>query len=251
MGIVNKIINILFRQLKFKYLFSGSLVRIDKSSVFTIGESVSIRKSKITLAPGSKLHIDKGASINNVNLFVDGEVCIGSDSIIEKGESSLPVKIYIRQKGKLVCGNNSRLRCNIIIRFGGNVIIGNYTNINEGTEIRSDEIVNIGSYNQISYNCVIWDTNTHNIYDYEKRRKIAEDFFPAFGHEYEKPKVKPVFIGDDCWIGREAAILKGATVGDRSIIGFRTVIVNCHIDKDMTVVNTINNTIFPNKKESI
>ena len=33
--------------------------------------------------------------------------------------------------------------------------------------------------------------------------------------------IKPVVIGDDVWIGADAKILKGVTIGDRSIVGRR------------------------------
>ena len=147
--------------------------------------------------------------------------------------------------------NNSRLRCNIRVRFKGVLHIGRYTNINEETEIRVDDSVKIGNYNQISYKCVIWDTNTHNIYKDDKRRKLSEKHFPNLGYEYEKPKTKPISIGDDCWIGQEVAILKGVKVNNSSIIGFRTTLTNCEVGPHKIVVTKNDNLIINRQKNDV
>ena len=126
------------------------------------------------------------------------------------------------------------------VRFGGVVNVGDYTNINDGSEVRCDESVNIGRYNQISYNVNIWDTNTHNIYPPEKRRNLTEKYWPYFGREIERPATKPVYIGDDCWIGENSAILKGTMLNKEVVVGYNTVIIGLSIDKGKKVVNAYN-----------
>jgi acetyltransferase-like isoleucine patch superfamily enzyme len=107
--------------------------------------------------------------------------------------------------------------------------------------------VKIGSFNQISYNCIVWDTNTHNIYNNEIRRQLTVDHFPSFGMEFEKPKTSPVIIGDDCWIGREAALLRGSCVGNSSIVGFRANLVNFNVESNMTAVSKSSTLVFQRK----
>lgn len=94
----------------------------------------------------------------------------------------------------------------------------------ERTEIRCDHLIEIGDYNMISYECMIYDTNTHCLYTKEKRRDMTRHDFPRIGQEYEKPVTSPVKIGNDCWIGKRAAILKGVTIGDECIVGTLAVI---------------------------
>ena len=129
------------------------------------------------------------------------------------------------------------MRCSIWIRFKGKVAIGSRNAINEGTEIRCDHEVKIGDYNQISYNCTIWDTNTHNLYKAEERRRITDEQYPDFGLEFEKPKTSPVNIGNDCWIGRNASILKGGMLADKCIVGYGTLITNFSAPKNSTIIN--------------
>ena len=105
--------------------------------------------------------------------------------------------------------------------------------------MRCDESISIGSYNQISYDINIWDTNTHNILPVEDRRRVAEEYFPYFGKETEKPITKPVIIGDDCWLGERVSILKGSIIGDEVIVGYNTTITGKNIQSKSTVVSEI------------
>ena len=232
-----------FNQLKFRYLLTRSIVRVGKNTTVFIDKNVCISHSKINIFSGSKLTVEENVTIKNVILNIDGEVYIGKNTIIDNGYQLYKIKINV--KGNMYILNNSRIRCaNIWIRFGGVLRIGNYTNINEESEIRVDEQISIGDYNQISYKCVIWDTNTHNIYPAKERRNQAEKYFPLFGYEFEKPKTKKVMIGNDCWIGREVAILKGTTINNGCIIAYRAIVSNCEIESGKLIVSQVNNVIY-------
>ncbi|WP_134090038.1 hypothetical protein [Olivibacter sp. XZL3] len=231
--------------LKFSYLGTRSVVGVGKGGNFSVGNNTLITNSHITVAPGSKLLIGNNCSIQNLRLNVNGVVRINDfNFIIGPSRSKL---LWNINDGDLTIGSHNRLRNKLLVRFGGVLEIGEYNNINENSEIRCDEQVSIGDFNQISYNCVIWDTNTHNIYSDEKRRELTVKHFPRFGMETERPKTSPVSIGSDCWIGREASVLKGVRINDSCVVGYRTTLSNCVIDKNMTVVSEIKNTIFLRK----
>lgn len=176
--------------------------------------------------------------LEGVGLFLTNgaSVEIGEYSFLEMNRNSVSPE-YIVNGGTLVVGSHTKLACQRLwIRFGGKCKIGDYTNVNDGTEIRTDENVYIGSFCRISYNNRIWDTNTHNIYSQDIRRKMTIDYFPSFGREFEKPITKPVKIGDGCWLGERVAILKGCTLEDNVIVGFNTTISNRHIMENNIVV---------------
>lgn len=219
------------RHLRIKYLFSGSVVVIYGKA--TIGKGVKIRNSKIRVDEQSSLILGDHCSLDRLLISMVGHIEIGKGNILEQKGLSSPLEIV--GHGNLKVGDYNRIRARILIRFGGNVEIGKYTNINEGSEIRSDESVSIGSYNQISYNVMIWDTNTHNIYPAEKRRRLAEDYHPIFGMEIEKPITKPVVIGDDCWLGKNSTVLKGTTLSNKCIVGYGTLLSNTTIEENTTV----------------
>ena len=231
---------------KFKYLLSKSIVITEKGSFTDIARNTKIINSQIIVVKGGRLQIANNCVIKNIKMIVDGTVNMGEYNTIENGR--VPMREIVNvNKGTLIIGHHNRLRLKMIIRFGGILSIGDYNNINEESEIRSDERVSIGSFNQISYKCMIWDTNTHNIYSDEKRRELTIKYFPSYGFEYEKPKTSPTIIGDDCWIGREAALLKGTIIGNSSIIGFKTILVNKVIEEGMTVVSKSDNMVFARK----
>ena len=232
-------INILVFQLQYKYLFSRSIVIVKKGSYCQIDKNVKIKNSKVTVCSGSTLEIERNTIINKTNIYVEGKLKVGPECIIENGDSPGKATLLIYNGGELDVDNNTRLRCKIWIRYGGKVKIGQYTNINEGTEIRSDEAISIGDYCMISYNCVIWDTNTHNIYPDEQRRRLTTMHYPKFGHEIEKPKTAKIYIGNDCWIGREAVILKGVTIKNSVVVGYRTMLSKGVIEDNKTVVQQV------------
>lgn len=227
MGLLNNVIQVIRY-----WIFGKNYVRSIGSGEIEISSSASIVNTKIYVYSGASLIIEENCKIKDCTISVTKGLCrIGSSTIIEGANISI-------DNGEITIGHHSKISCKRIwVRFGGIVGIGDYTNINSGSELRCDEKVSIGSYNQISYNVRIWDTNTHSKLSKEQRRYVTETRFPYFGFEESRPKTAPVIIGDDCWIGESAAILKGSTIGDRSIIGFGTFISGKDIPSDSRAVN--------------
>lgn len=216
---------------KWRYLLQRSRVRVRKGGELKAASGSRMACSRIFVESDSSLTIGKNAVIDHCTIYVKGNVTIGDNTLMEGGE-------YTVEGGDLEVGHHCRLSAQRIwIRFLGKARIGDYTNINQGSEVRCDESVTIGSYCQISYNVRIWDTNAHNIYPAAKRRELAEHHWPYFGRETERPKTSPVKIGDDCWIGERAAILKGTTLASEVNVGFGTLLSGQSIEKGKTVVN--------------
>ncbi len=188
------------------------------------GSNTSIIDSNIFVDESSKIQLGNNVKINGYKIIVkNGSLNIGSDCFLERGNQTLEPSIII-DSGTVTISNNSKIRAIILIRFGGELCIGKYTAINEETEIRCDEKIVIGDFVMISYKCNIFDTNTHVIYPYQQRRRVTMEEFPMIGVEKEKPKTKPIFIGDDCWIGKSATVLKGSTMKQGAILGMNAVL---------------------------
>ncbi|SFD30016.1 Acetyltransferase (isoleucine patch superfamily) [Algibacter lectus] len=236
-GILNKIWMRLywFFKVGIRFKLSKTSIKAYENSSIAISKNVKIKNSQITVTKGSKLIIEEGSVIENTKLHLNGDFVIGKNNIISNGYELKQKLIFI--DGNFKMGDYNRLRCDIFIRFKGDLTIGDYNNINEESEIRVDEKIKIGSFNQISYKVLIWDTNTHNIYKAEVRREITKNNkLPYFGFEHEKPKTKPVEIKNDCWIGREASIMKGTTINSKCIVGFRTIIINKVFEENNTII---------------
>lgn len=222
-------------EIKWAYLKNHTYFRVCTGAIAKIGKNVIIRNSRIIVTPGSSIVIGNHAVIENTIIsVVDGNATIGDYSLIG-GTANTLLNV---EKGEIHIGHHSKISARRFwVRFGGVVKIGNYTNINEASEIRCDDNVTIGDYNQISYGVNIWDTNTHSIYSPQKRRELAEKYYPFFGKEVERPKSLPVKVGNDCWLGERVALLKGTTLGDGVIVGYGTIIAGKHIPDGFTVVS--------------
>lgn len=231
-------------EIKYQYIFSGSYVRCLPTSKCIIGKNVTIRNSRILLAEGAYLNIADNAVIENVSLYViNGECIIGKRSII-RGANTKKM-IFDIESGAVKIADHTKVLCKRIwTRFNGKLSIGSYTNINSDSEIRCDEKVEIGSFNQISYGVRIWDTNTHQKLSPEERRKVTIEKFPSFGYESARPETEPVFIGDDCWIGENATIMKGSNIGNKATVGYGALIIGKRVDEGKTAVTKSELKIF-------
>ncbi|MDD2799761.1 MAG: DapH/DapD/GlmU-related protein [Bacteroidales bacterium] len=222
-----------FTKIGYRYVFSKTVIKGDREATILIDENVTLSNVSIDLEKGATLKISKGTTLKDVDLYINGSTLIGENNLIY---SNLPGKLRIRVVGDLFIGNNNRIQSTISIKCNGKLVIGSYTNINSGSDICVDERIEIGSFNQISFFVEIWDTNMHNIYPADQRRKLTIEKFPSFGYEFEKPKTKPIKIGDDCWIGKGVTILKGVSLGNKCVVGTKTILSNQIIEDGYTVV---------------
>ena len=101
--------------------------------------------------------------------------------------------------------------------YGSNIKVGDKVFFNFNCVILDVAQVIIGSRTLFGPNVQVY-TATHPI-NYKER---------AAGLEYGKP----IFIGEDVWIGGSAVICPGVTIGDRSVIGAGSVVTK-EIPKDV------------------
>ena len=192
--------------------FIASNAKIQKSSGSIIENSI------IRLENDAQLILGENVLIKNYNIHViKGKCTIDSDTQLVGASDVVRTSLYI-EDGSINIADHCIIKSEFCVRYGGQCSIGSYTGIMENTEIRCDEALHIGSFNMISYECMIYDTNTHYQYTPEERRAMTRETFPYIGKEKEKPNSAPVVIGDDCWIGKRSAVLKGVTVGRNSTI---------------------------------
>ena len=90
------------------------------------------------------------------------------------------------------------------------LIIGNNTGIS-GASIYSEERIEIGEYVLIGANCHIYDTDFHPL-DWKERRASG------------RPATAPVVIEDDVWLAANVTVLKGVTIGARTVIAAGSVV---------------------------
>ena len=84
-----------------------------------------------------------------------------------------------------------------------------------GATIVAAESVEIGEYVNIGVNSCIYDTDFHPLDPVIRRR-----------HPTENACSSPIIIEDDVWLGANVIVLKGVTIGARSIVGAGSVVTH-------------------------
>ncbi|WP_317173473.1 acyltransferase [Echinicola arenosa] len=138
-------------------------------------------------------------------------------------------RIYIRNKGTLYFGRKNIFNCgrnniiggdekfNIIVsenaklKFGDNVGVSNSTFI-------CRKSISIGNNVLIGGGCKFYDTDFHSL-DFENRMSPYLNNIPD-----RTVKNRGINIEDGVWIGGHCIILKGVTIGERSVIGAGSVV---------------------------
>jgi acetyltransferase-like isoleucine patch superfamily enzyme len=155
---------------------------------------------------------------------------------LEKGDSILRENFYIRVDNSPVrkcvkIGDDSMLDCNIVFESGtGEVIIGNRVFIGASTIICRSKI-EFGNNIFVAWNTCFYDHDSHSL-DYRHRQQDITQQLTDFrnGELFIKNKnwdvvnSAPIKICDNAWIGMNALILKGVTVGEGAIVAAGSVV---------------------------
>lgn len=128
----------------------------------------------------------------------------------------------IQNRGYIEIGDDVTFvgRNNLVVGFTGaniqrpELIIGDDVIIGYRCEINVAQSVRIGHHVLIATGVKIFDNNSHPI-DPERRRMNAP---------MTRGDIAPVVIHDDVWIGMEATILKGVTIGRGAIVATGSVV---------------------------
>ena len=114
--------------------------------------------------------------------------------------------------------------CSFALGENGRCTVGDFTLMN-GALVMAEELIEIGSYCMISWNVGIADSDFHPI-DPAERRRDALALAPYYKERPPRPPIRtaPVRIGDNVWIGMNAVILKGVTIGENSVVAAGSVV---------------------------
>lgn len=130
-------------------------------------------------------------------LIGGGKLKIGDNFYLSSGNGVNPIA--------------SNLQADVYVEPGATLTIGNNVGMSS-TRLWIHESARIGNNVKIGGCVLITDTDAHPM-DYMIRRCSNEG-----------TKSAPVVIEDDVWIGAHCIILKGVTIGARSVIGVGSVV---------------------------
>lgn len=144
-------------------------------------------------------------------------------------ESSIVDHKMVSPAGKLVVGRECVINGELVAA-SGSIRIGNHVVINENTRIFSAKEIVIEDDVMISWGCNIVDSNMHSLHSADRRndtrtaREAIRTNTMGQNVEYSRIESKPVRIREGAWIGFNAIILKGVTVGKGAIVGAGSVV---------------------------
>lgn len=149
--------------------------------------------------------------------FGEGFYC-ESAQIFRRLQSTKPRAVVLGKHVSCYAG------CSFAIGLNGRCTIGDFTLLN-GALIMAEEKIEIGSYCLISWNVGIADSDFHPL---EPAQRVidAQALAPFFKNRPPRPALAtaPVKIGDNVWIGMNAVILKGVTIGENSVVAAGSVV---------------------------
>jgi acetyltransferase-like isoleucine patch superfamily enzyme len=114
--------------------------------------------------------------------------------------------------------------CSFSIGVKGSCTVGDFTLLN-GALVMAEERIEIGSHCLISWNVGIADSDFHPL-DPAQRIIDAQAVAPFFENRPPRPEIRtaPVIISDNVWIGMNAVVLKGVTIGENSVVAAGAVV---------------------------
>ena len=136
--------------------------------------------------------------IGRLDIRGEGSVAIGDNFCFVSGESVNPI-----------CSNLHR--CFYTAHPDARIVIGDNVGMSS-TRIWVSRSLSVGDHVKIGGMVLIMDTDVHPM-DAHARRTTSEGTVSA-----------PIVIEDDVWIGAHSIILKGVTIGARTVIGAGSVV---------------------------
>lgn len=105
------------------------------------------------------------------------------------------------------------------LRIGGELIFNGNFNANKNCFIACSRNIQFGKEIMLGWNVVIRDSDGH---------WVSHDGII-------KPDWKPILIGDHVWICSEAHILKGVTIGNDSILAYRSLATKAYLGDNLLI----------------
>lgn len=140
-------------------------------------------------------------------------------------------------RASIQIGDNCLIHANLqTFSESAKIIIGPDTFISEGVRIWSMTKIAIGARNNIAHGVTIVDSNSHSTSASERHQEYI-----AVKKGMRRPVTsvssQPITIGDDVWIGFQAAIMKGVTIGNGAIIGAQAMVTKSVAPYEIVVGN--------------
>lgn len=164
------------------------------------------RSAQLHIMNRSQIYIDKTARI-----VMQPQSGLEFNMMEDPFKKARPSRLILHPNSQLVCKGRIQTFEAVRIECLPNAVleIGNRTYINHDSEIRCREHISIGNDVSIAYNVLIQDSDYHTMCDENGNAK---------------PHTLPITVEDNVWIGANAIILKGVTLGKGCVVAAGSVV---------------------------
>jgi acetyltransferase-like isoleucine patch superfamily enzyme len=114
----------------------------------------------------------------------------------------------------------------IVFPHGGRIEIGDDCFIGEHARIWSMSLISIGDRVQISHGVNIHDNNAHSLSAMDRHVHLRQILSGGHPQDLQNVPALPIKIGADAWIGFNATIMAGVTIGKGAIVGACSLVRN-------------------------
>ena len=108
----------------------------------------------------------------------------------------------------------------------GEIMIGAHCFIGPGAQIWSARQVTIGDRVFVSHGVNIHDSNAHPMSARLRHIQFVHSTSPEVVQAFAAIRMAPVVIEDDAWVGFNATVLKGVTIGRGAVVGAASVVTS-------------------------
>lgn len=156
---------------------------------------------------------------------VPENVSVHDDAYLESSYSF--ERFRSTRAGAVEIGRGSSIYQGVMFELGeqGRVTIGQFSLMN-GARIICDSEITIGDYCLISWNVVLMDTHRVPQDPAARRQCLEQAALRRPRRVIASAESRPIRIGTNVWIGFDCCLLPGATIGDGSVVGARSVVVD-------------------------
>ena len=154
--------------------------------------------------------------VDSAELRIDGSFVYGDGCSVGAGAN-----IIVRGQATLVLGEDCYLGRHVELGPDGTIRIGSNTSVQDRSIFLGD--VAIGDHCLIAPNVYI--SSGRHSFDSQPSALIRDqDLYASQPGESVGTHGKPIVVGDDCWLGINAVVMPGVTIGKGAVIGANSVV---------------------------
>lgn len=117
---------------------------------------------------------------------------------------------------RVTIGARTVLRGLVRVEAGGRLSIGRFCYVGDDTLLSAQQSITVADHVLIAHECQLFDNNSHPV-DWQQRRAHFAAILGQGGGPVEI-RSAPVVIEEDAWLGFRSTVMKGVTIGARTIL---------------------------------